>query len=99
MNLNQTFTSAPGTVMHYGRVYMHSTSFHLHTFDSYSKAKTLSNPPVNGKRICMWEGLELICYIVALFPALSRFDLSVVWGWVAKQQTFHFPEGTASGYG
>ena len=33
MNLNQTFISAPGTDMHYDCVYMHSTSFHLHTFD------------------------------------------------------------------
>ena len=32
MNPNQTFISAPGTVMYYDCVYMHSTSFHLAHF-------------------------------------------------------------------
>jgi len=32
MNLNQTFILAPGTVMHYNCVYMHSMSLYWHKF-------------------------------------------------------------------
>ena len=43
MNLNQTLTSAPGTVVHYDCVYMHSMSLFAHIF-GLNKNEPFLNP-------------------------------------------------------
>ena len=50
MNLNQTFISAPGTVMHYNCLYMYSMSLFAHNFD-------IKNGNVNGEWVVHVGGL------------------------------------------
>ena len=54
MNLNQTFILAPGTVMYYICVYMHSMSSFAY-IRHLKQSKNTFKPPVNGKWMCMWE--------------------------------------------
>ena len=54
-------------------VCMHRTSFHLHTFDINSKAKTPNSPCESSMNVHVGRVLDLISYIIPSFPALPSF--------------------------
>ena len=52
MNLNQTFITAPGTIMHYDCIQL---VLHLHTFDFFNKS---FQNIVNEEWMCMLEEVD-----------------------------------------